>query len=127
MRADSWPAGRVSEATNGVIQSFTVISSLKIVSSIQKPAWYAILICSVVFLAAPRGYDEDGIPIYPTARLGDFGLALITGEEDSDNPKKFKGIGTMGYRAPVGVALLPLVPHAHADSASRSKNLPNLV
>ncbi|KAI4095123.1 MAG: hypothetical protein LQ344_001774 [Seirophora lacunosa] len=100
MRADSWPEGRVSEATNGVIQSFIVISSLKIVSRIQRPARYAILIRSVVFLAAPRGYDEDGIPIYPTARLGDFGLALITGEEDSNNPKKFKGIGTMGYRAP---------------------------
>lgn len=65
---------------------------------------------AAVFLAAPRGYDEDGIPSYPTARLGDFGLALITGEEDSNNPAKFKGIGTPGYKAPVGVATgLPLL------------------
>ncbi|KAI4139174.1 MAG: hypothetical protein LQ341_004317 [Variospora aurantia] len=53
-----------------------------------------------LFLAAPRGYDEDGIPSYPTARLGDFGLALITGEKDPNNPAKFKGIGTPGYKAP---------------------------
>ncbi|KAL8965497.1 MAG: hypothetical protein Q9197_006486 [Variospora fuerteventurae] len=55
---------------------------------------------SNIFLAAPRGYDEDGIPSYPTATLGDFGLALITGEKDSNNPAKFKGIGTPGYKAP---------------------------
>lgn len=55
-----------------------------------------------VFLAAPQAYDDGGIPIYPTARLGDFGLAIPTGEEDMHhNPYELKELGTYGYKAPV--------------------------
>ncbi|KAL8708182.1 MAG: hypothetical protein Q9225_007644 [Loekoesia sp. 1 TL-2023] len=53
-----------------------------------------------IFLAATCGYDEDGIPIYPTTRLGDFGLTIATGDEDPRNPSELKGAGTNGYRAP---------------------------
>ncbi|KAI4251769.1 MAG: hypothetical protein L6R42_008240 [Xanthoria sp. 1 TBL-2021] len=54
-----------------------------------------------IFLAAPQAYDNGGIPIYPTARLGDFGLAIPTGEEDvHHNPYELKELGTYGYKAP---------------------------
>ncbi|KAL8676114.1 MAG: hypothetical protein Q9186_007337 [Xanthomendoza sp. 1 TL-2023] len=53
-----------------------------------------------IFLAAPKGYDVDGTPIYPTAKLGDFGLAIATGEDDDQNPLRLREIGTPGYRAP---------------------------
>ncbi|KAL8801927.1 MAG: hypothetical protein Q9200_006772 [Gallowayella weberi] len=54
-----------------------------------------------VFLAAPKGYDADGTPMYPTAKLGDFGLATVTGEDDIlYNPQRLRAIGTAGYRAP---------------------------
>ncbi|KAL8993202.1 MAG: hypothetical protein Q9188_007387, partial [Gyalolechia gomerana] len=53
-----------------------------------------------IFLAAPGGYNEDCIPIYPTTKLGDFGLAKATGLEDPLNPSAYKGRGTIGYRPP---------------------------
>lgn len=55
-----------------------------------------------VFLAAPKGYDVDGTPNYPTAKLGDFGLAIATGDEDElYNPRHLRESGTPGYKAPV--------------------------
>ncbi|KAL8709677.1 MAG: hypothetical protein Q9220_005617 [cf. Caloplaca sp. 1 TL-2023] len=54
---------------------------------------------AIVFLAAPTDLDQDGIPSYPTTKLGDFGLATPTGEDDSRNPKDLKYIGTNGYKA----------------------------
>ncbi|KAL8672009.1 MAG: hypothetical protein Q9168_003514 [Polycauliona sp. 1 TL-2023] len=53
-----------------------------------------------IFLADPQRYDDGGIPIYPTAKLGDFGLAIITGEDDPHNPWALKRFGTHGYQAP---------------------------
>ncbi|KAL8977578.1 MAG: hypothetical protein Q9205_006646, partial [Flavoplaca limonia] len=54
-----------------------------------------------IFLADSRGYDEGGIPIYPTTILGDFGLATITGVDDNrHNPSMLKWRGTPGYKAP---------------------------
>ncbi|KAL8924291.1 MAG: hypothetical protein Q9208_004072 [Pyrenodesmia sp. 3 TL-2023] len=53
-----------------------------------------------IFLAAPRPYREDGTPIYPTAKLGDFGLTIITGDNDPRNPAQLRGHGTPGYKAP---------------------------
>ncbi|KAL8894982.1 MAG: hypothetical protein Q9207_008347 [Kuettlingeria erythrocarpa] len=55
---------------------------------------------SIVFLAAERPYHEDGTPIYPTAKLGDFGLTIITGDNDPQNPSRLRGHGTPGYKAP---------------------------
>ncbi|KAL9578433.1 MAG: hypothetical protein Q9203_007101, partial [Teloschistes exilis] len=54
-----------------------------------------------VFLASPMSYDDDGIPFYPTAKMGDFGGADSTGKYDPANPMQLKGMGTIGYRAPV--------------------------
>ncbi|KAI9877553.1 MAG: hypothetical protein M1830_003601, partial [Pleopsidium flavum] len=37
---------------------------------------------------------------YPTAKIGDFGLAVITFPDDENNPLAFRGSGTRGYLAP---------------------------
>jgi serine/threonine protein kinase len=39
--------------------------------------------------------------MYPTIKVGDFGLAAITGPEDIDNPTSLWGIGTQDYMPPV--------------------------
>lgn len=62
-----------------------------------------------VFLAAPMSYDDDGIPFYPTAKMGDFGGAIGTGEQDPRNPMKYKSMGTVSYRAPVST--IPFISH----------------
>ncbi|KAL8737971.1 MAG: hypothetical protein Q9181_001193 [Wetmoreana brouardii] len=56
-----------------------------------------------IFLGAPESYEDDGIPIYPTPVLGDFGTTVATGPRDTDNPWLWKGPGTSGYKAPVRV------------------------
>jgi len=38
---------------------------------------------------------------YPTAKIGDYGLAIVTGPTDPDNPRKYRRAGTPGYKAPV--------------------------
>ncbi|KAL9576723.1 MAG: hypothetical protein Q9212_006864, partial [Teloschistes hypoglaucus] len=53
-----------------------------------------------IFLASPMSYEDDGIPFYPTAKMGDFGGAIGTGKHDPGNPMKLKGMGTVSYRAP---------------------------
>ncbi|KAL8774080.1 MAG: hypothetical protein Q9209_001188 [Squamulea sp. 1 TL-2023] len=54
-----------------------------------------------IFLGAPHGYSDDGIPIYPTAKMGDFGLTIATGDDDElHNPHELREIGTWGYKAP---------------------------
>ncbi|KAL8957775.1 MAG: hypothetical protein Q9193_005040, partial [Seirophora villosa] len=52
-----------------------------------------------VFLGNPRTWDEGGIEIYPTAKLGDFGLAIATGPGDANNPRRYRAAGTPGYMA----------------------------
>lgn len=53
-----------------------------------------------VFLAKPRAWDdEQGIEIYPTAKLGDFGLVIFTGPKDRENPSQYIGVGTSDYMA----------------------------
>ncbi|KAI4116391.1 MAG: hypothetical protein LQ345_003177 [Seirophora villosa] len=52
-----------------------------------------------VFLGKPRTWDEHGIEIYPTAKLGDFGLAIATGPGDANNPRQYRAAGTPGYMA----------------------------
>lgn len=102
MRAGSWPKGRASQLFRTWILTYTVISSLKIVSCTpQTKTRRSILNRDIVFLAAERPYHEDGTPIYPTAKLGDFGLTIITGDNDPRNPAQLKGHGTPGYKAPV--------------------------
>ncbi|KAL8964905.1 MAG: hypothetical protein Q9183_004146 [Haloplaca sp. 2 TL-2023] len=51
-----------------------------------------------VFLAPPRSWASGGIPLYPTARLGDFGCTTCTSQHDRGNPKRHIGTGTPGYR-----------------------------
>ncbi|KAL8645090.1 MAG: hypothetical protein Q9226_007459, partial [Calogaya cf. arnoldii] len=53
-----------------------------------------------IFLAAPQGYNDGGIPAYPTTKLGDFGFAIATGEDDEHNPHRLKDLGSKGYKAP---------------------------
>lgn len=44
-------------------------------------------------LAHPRS-----CPKYPTVKVGDFGLGILTSREDDENPLRWKGLaGTHGY------------------------------
>jgi serine/threonine protein kinase len=59
-----------------------------------------------VFLGYERPSNETrGEPIlvnnYPTIKVGDFGLAVITGAEDADNPSALWATGTPDYMPPV--------------------------
>ena len=51
------------------------------------------------------GYENanKGFPFYPVAKLGDFGMAVMTNRDDPKNPARYKRWGTEGYRAPVSV------------------------
>lgn len=54
--------------------------------------------CGNIFLDTE---SHDNFPKYPTTRLGDFGLAIKTFNDDDFNPLIFKdGIGTEGFKAP---------------------------
>ncbi|KAI4234091.1 MAG: hypothetical protein LQ349_003995 [Xanthoria aureola] len=54
-----------------------------------------------IFLAAAESYADGGIPIYPSTRMGDFGLCIPTGEQDIyHNPHELRDTGTWGYKAP---------------------------
>ncbi|KAL8824454.1 MAG: hypothetical protein Q9170_008146, partial [Blastenia crenularia] len=68
-----------------------------------------------IFLASSQEYNDDGIPIYPSARLGDFGIAIVTGVNDPDNPSLYKGRGTMGYKAPEQKLPLHAQPSSDGD------------
>lgn len=48
---------------------------------------------------------KSGIPFYPTAKLGDWGLARLTHANDPDNPSNLRKAGTPGYKPPVSVIL----------------------
>lgn len=53
-------------------------------------------------------YKDDGIPIYPMAKMGDLEHTVATGEDDTPrNPGDFKGAGTEGYKAPVRLLHAP--------------------
>ena len=51
------------------------------------------------------GYEDasKSFPFYPVAKLGDFGLAVMTNRDDPKNPATYKHWGTKGYKAPVSV------------------------
>ncbi|KXT09689.1 hypothetical protein AC579_8956 [Pseudocercospora musae] len=44
--------------------------------------------------------DDDSFPNYPEPKLTDFGLAILTKEDDRWNPSVFHGAGTRGYLPP---------------------------
>ncbi|KXS95766.1 hypothetical protein AC578_1726 [Pseudocercospora eumusae] len=44
--------------------------------------------------------DDDSFPNYPEPKMTDFGLAILTREDDRWNPSLFHGAGTLGYLAP---------------------------
>ncbi|KAL8710784.1 MAG: hypothetical protein Q9225_007232 [Loekoesia sp. 1 TL-2023] len=50
-----------------------------------------------VFLGNPGTPTNGCNPIYPTAKLGDFGIVIFTGTEDQENPFNYRGVGTPGY------------------------------
>ena len=59
-----------------------------------------------VFLGYERPSNEARDEIflvsnYPTIKVGDFGLAVITGPEDADNPAGLWAAGTQDYMPPV--------------------------
>lgn len=41
---------------------------------------------------------------YPVVKLADFGLAMLTGKDDKDNPRLHRYIGTPDYRPPVSIS-----------------------
>ncbi|KAK0509162.1 hypothetical protein JMJ35_008533 [Cladonia borealis] len=43
---------------------------------------------------------HTGLPFYPTAKMGDFGLAIETNISDPQNPHDYAGCGTANYMAP---------------------------
>ena len=51
------------------------------------------------------GYEDasKSFPFYPVAKLGDFGIAVMTNRDDPKNPATYKHWGTVGYKAPVSV------------------------
>lgn len=49
---------------------------------------------------------RKGLPFYPIAKLGDFGLAITTNHNDYSNPHDYLGAGTSGYLAPVSAEIL---------------------
>ncbi|KAK3708754.1 hypothetical protein LTR37_011275 [Vermiconidia calcicola] len=86
---------------NDLVDAFLVLQYGAVEEEDAKARWRPIVHRDVkldnVFL------DTPGIefPSYPTARLGDFGLAVVTDETDANNPVAFNdGTGTRGWRAP---------------------------
>lgn len=80
---------------------------------------------NTVFLAGPGTWNDNDIAIYPTARLGDFGIAIYTAPGDTANPRKYKGDGTPGYKALVSIhyhlfRLACLLASASVDSTTNS-------
>ncbi|KAI4116315.1 MAG: hypothetical protein LQ338_007735, partial [Usnochroma carphineum] len=52
-----------------------------------------------VFLGDYGEWFDGDMASYPTAKLGDFGIAVLTGPSDPRNPRNYRGDGTPGYRA----------------------------
>lgn len=61
---------------------------------------------------------------YPTIKVGDFGLAELTGEDDEGNPTLYRRKGTEGYQPPVciwafwirlALLLISLIRNKHAS------------
>lgn len=57
--------------------------------------------------------DESpgGVPFYPTAKLGDWGLAKKCNLNDrrAKNPGNHLGVGTRGWQAPVSINLVAIL------------------
>ena len=54
---------------------------------------------NTVFLGQENA--EKGFPFYPVTKVGDFGLAVMTSDRDTNNPNAYRGAGSEGYMAPV--------------------------
>ncbi len=69
----------------------------------------ALLNGKLVFLGDEPPHHANSVLAshYPTAKMGDFGLAIVTGPADTDNPRKYRRAGTPGYRAPVRLNFFP--------------------
>ena len=63
---------------------------------LEHPFTKALLL---VFLGKENA--EKGYPFYPVAKLGDYGIAVMTNDNDPYNPHAYRGPGTPGYYAPV--------------------------
>lgn len=61
-----------------------------------------------ILLSEPATKVQDGgtdpTSDYPGIKLGDFGLAVITGSNDPRNPRELWGVGTVGYMPPVSLS-----------------------
>jgi len=59
-----------------------------------------------VFLGDPSNEEGPHFSNYPTVKMADFGLAKLTGPEDRENPRRYRGLGTPGYCPPVELPIL---------------------
>lgn len=59
---------------------------------------------------------------YPTAKIGDFGMAIDTHRGDTWNPDSYTRAGTKGYHAPVSILFC-----AHLLNATNFSLRSNLV
>lgn len=56
--------------------------------------------------------DSGGVPYYPTAKLGDFGVSRECYLRDPKNPEHLMEAGTRGWQAPVSTNRLTLLEAA---------------
>ncbi|CAO1605679.1 hypothetical protein XANCAGTX0491_009185 [Xanthoria calcicola] len=66
-----------------------------------------------------NGQDTTGIP-YPEIKLGDFGIAIFTGVDDHENPERYRGTGTEGYKS------LEMENFTSIDRFERAKEWPHI-
>lgn len=64
------------------------------------------------------GYENEDpfLKSYPVVKLGDFGLAELTGPDDARNPIGFYGLGSKAYKPPVSRDALELGSSFEVDS-----------
>ena len=84
--------------SNGFMKSYTEILSLVTVSFLATVYNRVTLIATQSFLGNEM---SSPFPTYPTAKLGAFGLAVMTNADNRGNPEAFQGAGTKMYMAPV--------------------------
>lgn len=72
-----------------------------------------------IFLADPIARTEYECYNYPTIKMGDFGLAAITGWFDESNPRMYSNHGTPGYIPPVSHSYPSLLDQVLTMARSR--------
>lgn len=82
----------------------------------------ASLTGGIVFLGLE---NPRGIPFYPVAKLGDFGLAVQTSIDDPNNPRKLVNAGTPHYMAPeqISRADKPSLPQGTTENLASYTNI----